>query len=284
MQIERLRMNKRILTSALALSMCAALACVARAADDKQLQNMKGQVSYQTHAGATKPLGLNSTVVLTNDDYAITGASSLAAVGLPDSSRVLVGSESKIQLGFFTQAESASAKFIVYNGKIRFIVQHPQGAKANYTFQTPTASIAVRGTEGDIESDSKTLRVNVYEVCDPSEPVTVTTKDGKSFQLIAGQSLLAQVVNGIVRAQVQQLTQQMIDQFSPDFGVPTSWEALQSQAVGMAQSQASGAVNNATGGYGNEVVSAVGNIFGHKKSTAAPSPSASPKSDTCTHQ
>ncbi len=263
-----------------ALVLCFSASCVlaARGGDDKQLQNMKGSVSYQTRSAVPKPLGLNSTVVLTSDDYAITGAASLAGVNLPDSSRVLLGAQSKIQLGFFNQAETTTANFIVYNGKVRFIVQHPQGAKANYTFKTPTASVAVRGTEGDIESDGNSLRVNVYEVCDPNEPVIVTVKN-QTYQLVAGQSLLAQLVNGIVKAQVQQLTQQMIDQFAPDFGVPASWASLQTQAVGMAQGQASNAVDSATNGYGSQIV---GSIFGHKKSTPAPSPS--PKSDTCTHQ
>lgn len=270
-------MKMRTFTAALAL-LVVVCALQARAGDDKQLQNMKGAVSFQTRNAAAKPLAQNATVVLANNDYAITGPSSLAAVGLPDSSRVLVGSESKIQLGFFNQAETTTANFIVYNGKVRFIVQHPQGAKANYTFKTPTASIGVRGTEGDIESDGNSLRVNVYEVCDKSEPVTVTTKDGKSFTLLAGQSLLAQLVNGIIKTQIDQLTQQMIDQFSPDFGVPTSWDALQAQAVGMAKSQASSALDNATGGYG----SAVAGMFGHKSSTPTPSPS--PKSDTCSHE
>lgn len=271
-------MKMRYFSTALVLCFLAAAALAARAGEDKQLQNMKGSVSYQTRSAAPKPLGLNSTVVLTNDDYAITGASSLAGVSLPDSSRVLVGSQSKIQLGFFNQAESTTANFIVYNGKVRFMVMHPQGAKANYTFKTPTASVAVRGTEGDIESDGNSLRVNVYEVCDPSEPVVVTVKN-QTYQLLAGQSLLAQLVNGIVRAQVQQLTQQMIDQFAPDFGVPSSWAGLQAQAVGMATNQASGAVDNATNGYGSQII---GSLFNHKKAT--PTPSASPKSDTCTHQ
>ncbi len=278
MRIEGLVMKVRNFSAALILCFLAAAVLTARAGEDKQLQNMRGSVSYQTRQAAPKPVGLNSSVVLTNDDFAITGPSSLAGVSLPDSSRILVGSASKIQLGFFDQAATTTANFIVYNGKVRFIVQHPRGAKANYTFKTPTASVAVRGTEGDIESDGNSLRVNVYEVCDPAEPVVVTVKN-QTYQLLAGQSLIAQLVNGIVKAQVQQLTQQMIDQFSPDFGVPTSWADLQTKAVGMAQGQASSAVDNATNGYGSQII---GSMFGHKKAT--PSPSPSPRSDTCAHQ
>jgi hypothetical protein len=258
-----------------------ALGMPARGADDKQLQNMRGDVSFQVPNGAAKPLAPNAVTAIADKDYAITGKDSLAAVGLPDSSRVLVGAETKVQLAFFNQAAAATAKFLIYNGKVRFVVQHPQGAKADYTFQTPTATIGVRGTEGDIETTSDSFQVNVYEVCDASQPVTVTTKDGKSFQLVAGQSLVAQLVNGIVQEKVEQLTQQMINQFSPDFGVPTSWDAAKGEIVGMASSQAANAVNNATGGVGGGLVgNAIGGLFSHK---STPAPTASPKSDTCTH-
>lgn len=241
---------------------------------------MKGDVSYQHMQGASTPLALNATTVLSDKDSTITGGASLAAIGLPDSSRVLVGSDSKVQLAAFNQVTGTTAKFVVV-GKVRFIVQHPQGAKADYTFQTPTGSVAVRGTEGDIDVSGTDLTVNVYEVCDPSEPVTVTTSNGQSFQLVAGQSLAAQIINGVVQAKVEQLTQGLIDQFSPDFGVPTSWDAAKGEIVSAAQGQASSAIDNATGGYGSQVTSAVSSIFGHKKSTPTPSPS--PGTTSCSH-
>ncbi len=252
-----------------------------RASDDKELLNMKGSVRYQLPSRPAKPLPPNATVALNDRDLAITGAASLAGLTLPDSSQVLVGADSKVELGFFNQTTIANAKFVIYNGKVRFTVRHPQGAKANYVFSTPTAQVAVRGTQGDIDSSAGQLRVNVYEVCDPHEPVTVTTKNGQTFQLLAGQSLVAQLVNGIVRAKVEQLTQQMIDQFAPDFGAPKSWDAATQQVIGMAQSQASSAIDNAAGGYGHEITGALGGLFGHHKATPAPSPS--PVSASCTH-
>jgi len=259
-----------------------AAATPTRAGSDKELMNSKGSVSYATATGKPTTVAPNAAVVLADQDYAITGTASLATVGLPDSSRVLVGSESKVQLAFFNQAEATNAKFLVLNGKVRFVVQHPQGAKANYTFQTATGNIAVRGTEGDIDVNGNTLQVNVYEVCDASQPVVVTTRDGQSFTLTPGHSLIANLVNGIVQAQIQNLTQQMIDRFSPDFGVPTSWDAAKGQIIGYAAGQAGGAIDNATGGYGSAVVgAAVSGLFGHHKAT--PSPSASPPSESCSH-
>lgn len=277
----------RTTTLTLVAAACFVLAAApASAGNDETLANMKGQVAYQQGKAAQKPVAPNAKIGLSENDYAITGADSLAAVGLPDSSRVLVGAESKIQLVYFKQAEGTSAKFLVYNGRVRFEVQHPSGAKANYQFSTPTASIAVRGTQGDISTQSDgSVRVNVYEVCDPSLPVEVTTKDGQKFQVVPGQSFFAQYVNGRIQAKVDQLTQQMIDQFSPDFGVPHSWDEAKGQVVAYAQNAATGAVENATGntGIAGQVVSGLGNVFGHKKPTPTPAPSATPASTTCSH-
>ncbi|GAC1653786.1 MAG: hypothetical protein NVS9B12_04020 [Vulcanimicrobiaceae bacterium] len=242
---------------------------------DKQLQSVKGQVSYQ-HAGVTKPLAQNASIVLADKDYAITASASRAAVGLPDSSVVTVGSDTKVQLAFFNQTALANAKFVIYNGKTRFEVRHPHGAKANYTFVTPTASIGVRGTQGDIGVQSDSLQVNVYEVCDPAMPVVVTTKSGRQFTVNADQAFVAKVVNGVLEAQVEQLTQQMLDQFSGDLGgIPLSLADIQ----GRARAQLNGAVSDATGGIvgGSQIVDAIGGLF--KKKSAEPSPS--PQPATC---
>jgi hypothetical protein len=253
-------------------------------ADDKQLQSQKGSVSYQVPNGKPVPLAVNASIGLADRDYAITGGASLGQVTLPDSSQVMVGSDTKVQLAFFNQAQIASAKFVVYNGKVRFAVRHPKGAKANYTFTTATATVGVRGTEGDIEySSDGTLRVNVYEVCSANAPVVVTTSGGARYDVNPGQSLLAQTIGGVVQAQVTQLTQQIIDQFSPDFGVPTNWDAATGEIVGYAQSTAASAASSATGGVaggiaGSAVSSALGGLF-HK---SQPAPSASPSGATST--
>lgn len=274
----RMTTSRTLSLGAAALTFVAALcAFPASAADDKSLQNMKGSVSYGTSNKQT-PLAPNATTVLDDKDFATTGAASLAAISLPDSSQVLVGADSNVQLAAFNQVAGANAKFVVV-GKVRFVVRHPQGAKADYTFQTTTGTIAVRGTEGDIEQSGSELRVNVYEVCDPSEPVTITTPSGQRFQLVAGQSLAAQLVNGIVQVKVEQLTQGLIDRFSPDFGAPSSWDAAKGEIVSAAQNQASNAIDNATGGYGSQVTGAVSSMFGHKKATPTPSPA----STSCSH-
>ena len=233
---------------------------------DKQLENLLGSVSY-THGAATSPLAPKASVVLADKDVAQTGDKSRGAVTLPDSSVVTFGSDTKVQLAFFNQAAATSAKFILYNGQTRFAVRHPQGAKANYTFSTPSATIAVRGTEGDIGIGADELQVNVYEVCDPALPVIVTTKGGQKFTIHAKEALVAQIVNGVVKAQVEALTAELMNRFTHDIGIPSlpTIADLTSQVQGQAES----AVDNATGNFG--VASAIGGLF-KKKAQATPSP------------
>lgn len=256
----------------------AAAALPSLAGDDKQLQNVKGSVSYQAPNKTAVPVGVSAKVGVADEYYTITGASSLGEVYLPDSSQIMIGSDSKVQLASFNQTDIATAKFVVVDGKVRFAVRHPKGAQANYTFTTPTGSVAVRGTQGDISYDPNgTMRVNVYELCDKSMPVRVTFKNGQVFSVVAGQSLAAQLVNGIVRAQLQQLTQQLIDQFSPEFGVPTSWDAAKGQVIAYAQNQVNGVVNQVPGaGYIPGGATSIGGLFGGHKSTPKPSPAATP--------
>jgi hypothetical protein len=206
---------------ALAVLAVFAAAPLAVCADgDKQLQSVKGSVSYQ-HGKGTRPLARSATIVLVDKDFAITGDASLAAVVLPDSSRVTMGSLTRVQMAYFTQLEGTTAKFVLYGGKTRFKIEHPNGKPANYTFQTPTAQIAVRGTEGDIGVDGRDLVVNVYGLTDPNLPVVVTTEDGKQFVLRAGQQLLANWVNGRIQTTVGGLTDQAVAQFE-EIGAPVS--------------------------------------------------------------
>jgi hypothetical protein len=240
----------------------------AQADTSKELQNQRGHVSYQRGSANARGVAQNATVVLSDRDTAITGNASLAAVTLPDSSRVLMGSDTRVQLAFFNQAQIASAKFIVYQGKTRFRVEHPAGARANYTFTTPTASIAVRGTEGDIGVDGKNLVVNVYGLSDPKLPVVVTFSDGRKVILNAGQQLLAQWINGRIQTTVGALTSQALAQFS-ELGAPLSnWTAAVANlpVVG-------GLVNNVPGAG-----SLIGGLFNRRpgNSNASPGPSPSP--------
>jgi len=220
----------KIRALALAALILATLSIPVVADGTKTVQNVKGTVSYQKPNKPAKPIAGQASIVLADKDLTITGLDSEAAVTLPDSSRVLVGSDAKVQLAFFNQTAIANAKFVIYQGRFRFTVEHPSGAKANYTFQTPTGNVAVRGTQGDIGvADDGTLSVNVYELSDPDLPVIVSTKDGKTYSLNVGQGFVGQYINGIVQGKVDDLKQQAVDQFSPDFGLPDNWAQLKAE-------------------------------------------------------
>lgn len=212
---------KRLLLAIVALAWmsCAAAASLS-AETGKILANRRGDVSYQLGRGPANAVAAYASVSIDDGAVAITGGGSEAAVILPDSSQVLLGANTRVQLAYFNQAQIATARFVLFDGKTRFEVRHPRGALANYTFSTKTGQIAIRGTEGDIESSGGTMRVNVYNLSDPSLPVQVTTIDGRSFTLGAGQSLFAHYVNGVLQVDVNDVTQQALSAFASDFGSP----------------------------------------------------------------
>lgn len=206
-------------------ALCALLSATATpllASADKVLQNQRGDVSYQRTGAAPVAIAESASVSIDDGTFAITGGGSLGAVTLPDSSQILLGSNTRVQLAFFNQAGIATARFVLYGGKTRFAIRHPQGAAANYTFSTATGEISVRGTDGDIDDQpNASLRVNVYDLSDPSLPVTVRTKDGRSYTLGAGESLFAHYKNGKLEVDVNKVTQQAaVSQFGNDFGQP----------------------------------------------------------------
>jgi hypothetical protein len=204
----------------------------------KQVQNSRGSVSYQAPNKASKYIAPQATMALADRDTTFTGDDSLATVSLPDSSQVLVGSNSKVQLAFFNQTDIANASFVIYQGKFRFTVNHPSGARANYTFQTPTAQIAVRGTNGDISvGDDGTMSVNVYALSSPDLPVQITTKDGKTFVVNAGQTFAERIIGGIIQGQVSQLSDAVVDQFTDDFGIPPNWDEAKGQLINAVESK-----------------------------------------------
>jgi hypothetical protein len=193
---------KALAAVTLVLAVCVGAILPTSAAADKLLQNVRGDVSYQSGAGAPQAVAVHADVTLSDNDVAITGGNfSQAAISLPDSTRILIGQNTKVRMSFFDQQPNlTTAKFILYGGKTRFTVEHPGGAKADYTFQTTTGQIAVRGTQGDIAVSDTSLQVNVYQVSDPSTPVEVTLNDRKVYRLNAGQSLTVGIAGAAIAA------------------------------------------------------------------------------------
>ena len=225
----------RPVVAAALVALIVALSPLAAGADgETQLTNVKGKVSYEKSGNSARTLVPAASINLADGDVTVTGDQSTARITLPDSSRVTIASASRVEMSFFNQSDIANAKFVVYQGKTRFNVEHPAGQKANYTFSTPTAQIAVRGTEGDIGIEGNELSINVYHLGDPNAPVEVTfttgDQNGKTIKLIGGQSLVATLVNGIIQQKIDKINQAAIDKFN-DLGVPTSIDQLKNQAI-----------------------------------------------------
>lgn len=193
----------------------------ANASSPSLLQNLHGDVHYATADGAPgRALAPRASVTLSDDDVAQTGGASMAAIVLPDSSRIFMASDSTLKLDTFSAAQIARAHFVLFNGKMRFKVEHPAGARADYTFTTPTGQIAVRGTVGDIAADPVDgVRMNVYSVSDPTLPVHVTMLDGSQYDIGAGQKIWMRWTSGKLIAKITPITPDEIKRFE-ELGPP----------------------------------------------------------------
>ena len=200
---------------------------------DKVLTNLKGSVAYERD-GTAHPLVPSVRHALIDTDYASTKDASQAQVALPDSSLVTLGSDTRVQMAFFNQTDIANAKFIIYAGKARFEVQHPAGAQANYIFATPTSNIAVRGTEGDIDVENDDLTLNVYNSNTQGAAVEVTFTQGEgagtTVKVLPGQSLVANLINGVIQSQVSTISQAALNKFA-ELGIPTNVQQVQNTVI-----------------------------------------------------
>jgi hypothetical protein len=218
-------MNRSLLARLGVAAVLGATCTVAAVAaqSDILLTNVHGSVAYVSYpTGDSRDIAPNANVVVRDDDVAKTGDRSMAAVMLPDSSKVILASNTAIKLDTFSQESVAQAHFVVAYGKLRFRVEHPAGAKGNFTFSTPTGEIAVRGTEGDISVDPfDGVRVNVYHLSDPALPVHVSMINGLTFDIPAGQKIWMRWQSGTLVGKVLPLTPAEIDRFS-ELGPPTA--------------------------------------------------------------
>jgi len=267
--------------AALFVAVLAATPIAASPADtDRTLENTKGQVTYGTTSNPTTPLAVHSRTTIADNDFAATGANSQATLTFPDSSQVILGENTNLQVNSFTQSDIAHAKLTVNVGKVRFKVNHPQGAKADYQFQTPTGQIAVRGTEGDFFSNPGGLQVNVYAVSNPALPVQVTLVNGQVFTLAAGQSLVASAVAGAVTASVTSVSQALYSPFS-EFPAPANAGSLGISAAGAgATAGAAGATTGLVTAAGAAAAGAAAAVVtsnsSNPKSTSTATPSPAP--------
>lgn len=94
----------------------------------------------------------------------VTGASGQVQIIFDDDTRLVVGPRSALLIETYLMASSNTAQQLTINalgGSFRFITGN--SPKPAYSIKTPTAAIAVRGTEFDIIVERASTRVMLYE-------------------------------------------------------------------------------------------------------------------------
>lgn len=167
-----------------------------RAADaDKQLARVSGTVQYQAH-GRDPYKQLFGSIGLPDDAVAVTLADSQGLLRLADSSEVDIGAKARVRVGAFNALSSGKPIVVTVElGAIHFVVRHPQGARSNYVFLTPTTQIAVRGTEGYLVTGPK--GTDFYCAACSDGDVTMRVGD-RTIPLVTGQQVIVTANNTAV--------------------------------------------------------------------------------------
>jgi FecR protein len=136
---------------------------------------------------------LSSGFQLNPGDRIDTRGGGRVVIDLSDGSMFVIEPQSLIVIKDFRQAESLRELFEILVGKVRVRINHFGGRPNPYRMNSPTASLAVRGTEFSIEvgADGET-QVMVYEgavevtsLSDPNQ--TVLVEAGRGVLVQAGQ-------------------------------------------------------------------------------------------------
>jgi hypothetical protein len=94
----------------------------------------------------------------------VTGSAGQVQIIFDDNTRLVVGPRSRLLIETYLMADANTAQQLTINalgGSFRFITGN--SPKPAYSIKTPTASIAVRGTEFDIISQARSTKVMLYE-------------------------------------------------------------------------------------------------------------------------
>ena len=172
-----------------ALALCSAFssyapihAVVARAA------GVTGQAILLTPGLA--PLALTAGYILNPGDRIDTRGGGRVVIDLSDGSMVVVSPESVVTLKDYRAAASLRELFDITLGMVRVKINHFAGKPNPYRMNSPTASIAVRGTEFSIEVDAEgETQVVVYE---GAVEVASLTNPDRRVLIEAGRGVLVQ--------------------------------------------------------------------------------------------
>ncbi len=141
-------------------------------------------------ASSGSSFGLSPGFLLNPGDRVDTRSGGRVVIDLSDGSMVVVEPQSVVVLKDFRQAESLRELFEILLGKVRVSINHFGNRPNPYRMNSPTASIAVRGTEFSIEvSPAGDTRVIVYQ---GSVEVTSLTDPNQSVLVEEGRGVLVQ--------------------------------------------------------------------------------------------
>jgi ferric-dicitrate binding protein FerR (iron transport regulator) len=143
-------------------------------------------------SGST-PFALTTGYILNPGDRIDTHGGGRVVIDLSDGSMVVVAPESIVILKDFHAASSLRELLEITGGMVRVKINHFAGKPNPYRMNSPTASIAVRGTEFSIEVDAQgNTQVVVYEgavevasLSDPNRKMLIEA--GRGVLLQAGQ-------------------------------------------------------------------------------------------------
>ena len=136
------------------------------------------------------PVVLTAGYILNPGDRIDTRGGGRVVIDLSDGSMVVVSPESIVTLKDYRAAASLRELFGITLGMVRVRINHFAGKPNPYRMNSPTASIAVRGTEFSIEVDAEgTTRVVVFEGA--VEVVSLTNPERRVL-IEAGRGVLVQ--------------------------------------------------------------------------------------------
>ena len=136
------------------------------------------------------PLALTAGYILNSGDRIDTRGGGRVVIDLSDGSMVVVSPESVVTLKDYRAAGSLRELFDIALGVVRVRINHFGGKPNPYRMNSPTASIAVRGTEFSIAVDAEgATQVEVFEGA--VEVVSLTDPDRKVL-IEAGRGVLVQ--------------------------------------------------------------------------------------------
>jgi len=188
-----------MLILAAALVLCVSLDAQTVAA---RVASVTGRALFSSGSGASA-LALAPGNELSPGDRVDTRGGGRIVIELTDGSMIVVQPESVILIKDFRAAVSLRELFEITLGSVRVKINHFAGRPNPYRMNSPTASIAVRGTDFNITVDSRgDTQVMVYEGAvevtsrvDPSQSVMIEA--GRGVLLVPGQGFqLFNVLSG----------------------------------------------------------------------------------------